>query len=183
MCVQLSLLWLNQKDFWSLYLFLEVIFITHVLKFWSFLSCFCVWKTVCWGPFWKPKWEEEAQQHEHKGVGKWIENSLSSSSRNNGSQAHEINKWVLKREMGLKELEKREKANHGQYMMWKSENGSRQAQSNESKRIMVSPWVSRMRDDVIGSGKPKEFSKNPWEYKVKKRAGKAQGKPKESKWA
>ena len=35
--------------------------------------------------------------------------------------------------MGLKEPGKREKANHGQYMMWKSENGPRQAQSNESK--------------------------------------------------
>ena len=35
--------------------------------------------------------------------------------------------------MGLKEHGKREKANHEQYMMWKSENGPRQAQSNESK--------------------------------------------------
>ena len=35
--------------------------------------------------------------------------------------------------MGLKEFGKREKANHGQYMMWKSENGPRQAQSNENK--------------------------------------------------
>ena len=44
--------------------------------------------------------------------------------------------------MGLKEPEKREKANHGQYMMWKSENESRQAQSNESKKskgLMASP--------------------------------------------
>ena len=44
--------------------------------------------------------------------------------------------------MGLKELGKREKTNHGQYMMWKSENGPRQAQSNESKeskRLMASP--------------------------------------------
>ena len=36
--------------------------------------------------------------------------------------------------MGLKEPENRgKKANHGQYIMWKSENGPRQAQSNESK--------------------------------------------------
>ena len=34
--------------------------------------------------------------------------------------------------MGLKELGKREKANHGQYMMWKSENGPWQARSNET---------------------------------------------------
>ena len=44
--------------------------------------------------------------------------------------------------MDLKELGKREKANYGQYMMWKSENGLRQAQSNESKEskgLRVSP--------------------------------------------
>ena len=43
---------------------------------------------------------------------------------------------------GLKESRKREKANYGQYMMWKSENGSRQAQSNESKEsngLMANP--------------------------------------------
>ena len=42
----------------------------------------------------------------------------------------------------LKGARKREKANHGQYMMWKSENGSWQAQSNEnkeSKGFMASP--------------------------------------------
>ena len=36
--------------------------------------------------------------------------------------------------MGLKEPKKREKANNGQYMMWKSENGPQQAQSNKSKK-------------------------------------------------
>ena len=36
--------------------------------------------------------------------------------------------------MDLKESGNREKANHGQYMMWKSENEPRQAQSNESKK-------------------------------------------------
>jgi len=44
--------------------------------------------------------------------------------------------------MGLEELGKREKANHGRYMMWKIENEPRQAQSNESKEskgLMVSP--------------------------------------------
>ena len=44
--------------------------------------------------------------------------------------------------MGLKELEKRKKENHGQYMMWKSENGLRQTQNNESKErkgLMPSP--------------------------------------------
>ena len=81
--------------------------------------------------------------------------------------------------MSLKEPKKREKANHGQYMMWKSENGPWQAQSNEikeSKGLMASLWTPRMRDIVIGPGKPKEFSKNPWECEVKKRAEEAQGK-------
>ena len=44
--------------------------------------------------------------------------------------------------MGLKESGKREKVGHGQYMMWKSENGPRQAQSNESKEskgLMANP--------------------------------------------
>ena len=44
---------------------------------------------------------------------------------------------------GLKGAQKeRKKANHGQYMMWKSKNGSRQAQSNESKEskeLMANP--------------------------------------------
>ena len=33
-----------------------------------------------------------------------------------------------------------------------------------------------MMDNVIGLGKPKEFSKNPWECKVKKMVEEAQGK-------
>ena len=33
---------------------------------------------------------------------------LGSSGKNNGSQAHEINKWVLKRQVSLKEPGKRE---------------------------------------------------------------------------
>ena len=33
---------------------------------------------------------------------------LSSSGRNNGSQVHEISKWVLRKQMCLKEPEKRE---------------------------------------------------------------------------
>ena len=93
--------------------------------------------------------------------------------------------------MGLKEPGKREKANHRQYMMWKSRNGPRHAQNNESKEskgLMGSPWAPQMRDYVIGSGKPKEFSKRSWECKVKKRAREAQGKqtgprrPRENKW-
>ena len=36
---------------------------------------------------------------------------LSPSGRNNGSQVHEINKWVLRKQMGSKEPRKREMAN------------------------------------------------------------------------
>ena len=72
--------------------------------------------------------------------------------------------------MGLKEINElkgvqKEKANHGQYVMWKSKNGSRQVQNNEnkeSKGSMISPWTPRMRNNVIGPGKPKEFSKSLW---------------------
>ena len=81
--------------------------------------------------------------------------------------------------MDLKELGQKEKANHGQCMMWKSENGPPQAQSNknkESKGLMASPWTPRMRDNVIGPGKQEEFSKSPGECKVKKKAEEAQGK-------
>ena len=38
----------------------------------------------------------EAQQHGQKRVSKWTEKPLSSSGRNNGLQAHEINKWALR---------------------------------------------------------------------------------------
>ena len=41
---------------------------------------------------------------------------LGLSGMNNGSQAQEVNKWVLKRQVGLKKPEKREIASHGQCM-------------------------------------------------------------------
>ena len=41
---------------------------------------------------------------------------LDPSDRNNRLQAQEINKWALKRQMGLKKLGKREIAFHGQCM-------------------------------------------------------------------
>ena len=43
-----------------------------------------------------------------KGVGKQMAKPLGQNGRNNGSQAHEINKWALKRQVGLKGLRKRE---------------------------------------------------------------------------
>ena len=66
--------------------------------------------------------------------------------------------------MGLREPEKREKANHGQYMMWKSENGPQQAQSNEnkeSKGFDGKPMSPKDENKVIGPGKPNEISKSP----------------------
>ena len=45
-----------------------------------------------------------------KGVGKQMAKPLGSSGRNNRSQAHEISKWALKRQVGLKKLGKRETA-------------------------------------------------------------------------
>ena len=36
---------------------------------------------------------------------------------NNGSWAIKINKWALRKQMGLKEPGEREVANHGQYVM------------------------------------------------------------------
>ena len=41
---------------------------------------------------------------------------LGPSGRNNESQAQKINKWALKRQVGLKKPEKREIASHGQCM-------------------------------------------------------------------
>ena len=39
------------------------------------------------------------------------DDQLGPSGRNNGSQAHEINKWVLRKQMGLEESGEREVAN------------------------------------------------------------------------
>ena len=50
----------------------------------------------------------KAQQQGQQRIGKQIAKLLDSSDRNNESQAHEINKWVLKRQVGLKKLGKRE---------------------------------------------------------------------------
>ena len=40
-----------------------------------------------------------------------MEKPLSLSGRNNESQARDINKWALRKQMGLKELREREVAN------------------------------------------------------------------------
>ena len=50
----------------------------------------------------------QAQRQGQQRIGKQIAKPLGSSGRNNGSQAHEINKWVLKRQVGLKKPGKKE---------------------------------------------------------------------------
>ena len=50
----------------------------------------------------------KAQQQGQQRIGKQMAKLLGPSGRNNGSQAHEINRWALKRQVGLKKLRKRE---------------------------------------------------------------------------
>ena len=72
-----------------------------------------------------------------------------------------------------------------------SEKGPQQAWSNaskESKGLMASLWALRMKDMVIGLGKPKRVTKSPWECRVRKNAKEVQGKqmgqgwPRGNKW-
>ena len=51
---------------------------------------------------------QKAQQQGQQRFGKQVAKPSGPSGRNNESQAHKINKWVLRRQMGLKKLEKRE---------------------------------------------------------------------------
>ena len=50
----------------------------------------------------------KVQRQGQQRISKQMAKLLGPSSRNNGSQAHEINKWALKRQVGLKKPEKRE---------------------------------------------------------------------------
>ena len=58
--------------------------------------------------FENPSRKKKAQPQGQQRVGKQVVKPLGPSSRNNGSQAHKINKWALKRRMGLKKPGKRE---------------------------------------------------------------------------
>ena len=51
--------------------------------------------------------KRKAQRQGQQRIGKQMTKPLGPSSRNNGSQAHEINKWALKRQAGLKKPGKR----------------------------------------------------------------------------
>ena len=50
----------------------------------------------------------KAQQQRQQRIDKQMAKPLGPSGRNNGLQAHEINKWALKRQVGLKKPGKRE---------------------------------------------------------------------------
>ena len=50
----------------------------------------------------------KAQQQGQQRIGKQMAKPLGPSSKNNESQAHEITKWALKRQVSLKKPEKRE---------------------------------------------------------------------------
>ena len=146
------------------------------------------WKviTLRWGSFCGTRIKERkpnpATQTEKKLAKDREQKPLSSSSRNNGSKVHKISKWALRKRMGSKEPNNWEIANSkpmGSVWCEKSNNGPRQAQSNaskESRGLMVGPKIPKDEYEVIGSGKPNEANKSPWEYKVRKRAEEAQGK-------
>ena len=50
----------------------------------------------------------KAQRQGQQRIGKQMAKPLGPSGRNNGSQAHEINKWALKKQLGLKKPGKKE---------------------------------------------------------------------------
>ena len=50
----------------------------------------------------------KAQQQGQQRIGKQMAKLLGPSGRNNGSQAHEMNRWALKRQVGLKKPGKRD---------------------------------------------------------------------------
>ena len=58
----------------------------------------------------KPKCKKGSPTQQHRKVGKRqrTKKPLSSSSKNNGLQVHEISKWALRKQMGSKEPGKRE---------------------------------------------------------------------------
>ena len=61
-------------------------------------------RVICENPSRKKKAQRQGQQR----IGKQIAKPLGPSGRNNESQAHEINKWALKRQVGMKKPRKRE---------------------------------------------------------------------------
>ena len=60
------------------------------------------------GHFENPSKRKKAQLQGQQVVGKQVAKPLGLSSRNNGSQTYKVNKWALRRQMGLRKLGKRE---------------------------------------------------------------------------
>ena len=58
--------------------------------------------------FENPSRKKKAQRQVQQRIGKQMAKPLGLSGRNNGSQAHEINRWALKRQVSLKKPGKRE---------------------------------------------------------------------------
>ena len=58
--------------------------------------------------FENPSKKKKVQRQGQQRIGKHMAKPLDQSGRNNGSQAHEMNRWALKRQVGLKKPEKRE---------------------------------------------------------------------------
>ena len=58
----------------------------------------------------KPKCKKRSPTQQHREVGKRqrTKKTLSPSGKNKGSQVHSISEWALRKQMGLKELGKRE---------------------------------------------------------------------------
>ena len=70
------------------------------------------------GHLWESWWKEGKPNNKgSKELAKQAAKLSGLSGRNNGSQTQEINKWVLKRQVGLERPEKREIASHGQCIM------------------------------------------------------------------
>ena len=66
------------------------------------------------GHLWKPRQTEKPNNEGYKELTRKIaKNPLGLSGRNNGSQAQQINKWVLKKQAGSKKPGKKEIASHG----------------------------------------------------------------------
>ena len=55
-----------------------------------------------------PSGRQKAQQQGQQRFGKQVAKPSGPSGRNDGSQVHEIKKWALRRQIGLKKLKKKE---------------------------------------------------------------------------
>ena len=87
--------------------------------------------------------------------------------------------------MGLKESRKRSSKPMGIMRCRKVRMGHSKSEvmKQESKGLVENPWAPKMKNKVIGPGKPKRVSKSPWKCKVRKWAKDAQGCKEKLVWA